>query len=88
MPHYGENQMFHWHKWIVITAKHRDEPVPDELTRYTGKFIDGVARPKTDILYRCDCGQVKSESIHGKWEIDDLLGCKQKEIAALEKMFD
>lgn len=65
----------HWkHKWVPVAARNRDEPVGTESTRFTGEFVKGISTPKTDILYRCECGAVKSDDIHGTWTLKQIQG--------------
>lgn len=66
--------MIHFHKYVPVSARHRSQPVFDSLTHLTGKFVDGVVIPQTDVLYRCQCGKVKAESLDGYWRIEDITG--------------
>lgn len=63
-----------FHKWIAVAVRTREQPVGTEMTRYTGEFVAGVATPKTDVLFRCSCGKIKSEDIHGYWTLEQITG--------------
>jgi len=68
--------MFMFHSWRVIAVYNRDEPMVDKLD---GDLIeDGdckpVTRPRTDILYRCPCGKVKTKTVQGKWTLEQVKG--------------
>lgn len=67
----------HWrHKWEVIAARQRSQPVADDLTRVPGRFVVDVVTPKTDVLWRCACGAVRSDDLHGYWTLEQLQGVK------------
>jgi len=56
---------FLFHEWEPVGTNVREEPAFDEY----GAQIVGVIRPKTDILYRCECGAVKVRIVTGRWTL-------------------
>jgi hypothetical protein len=63
------------HEWRIVAVYNRDELVADN----DGWVIEDekgerVTRPKTDILYYCECGKVKTITIQGKWTLEQING--------------
>lgn len=60
-----------FHNWIAVAATVRNRPVlrPDE----TGVILD-MSVPETDVLFRCECGKLKSVMIPGRWTFEPVAG--------------
>lgn len=58
-----------FHKWVAVAAKNRLEPFREPLTLEIRK---DVAAAKTDVLYCCDCGRIKTVTILGTWTLSDV----------------
>lgn len=57
---------FHWHKWEIVASNIRIQPI------LVGGLHEDIGVPNTDILYKCSCGKVKEDSIHGRWTLEQL----------------
>ena len=61
--------MFISHDWKVKAVHTRIEPAINSLTL---EVVENVGRAKTDILYVCDCGKVKTKTVRGTWKLDEV----------------
>ncbi len=53
--------MFLDHEWKAKAVYCRAEPIYNE-PNYT--------KPRTDILYVCSCGKVKTKTVQGTWKLE------------------
>lgn len=58
------------HSWTPVAAYTRFQPFMDPLSREIRK---DVGDSKTDVLYRCECGRVRSGVISGRWTMEQIL---------------
>ena len=64
-----------FHDWKPIAANYRLQPMfkgADGVV--TGEIVQGVGISKTDVLWKCNCGKVKSTTVHGKWTLEQING--------------
>jgi hypothetical protein len=66
-------KLFHRHTWKAIAVNH--------LERYThGRFENGLYIPvpnppkrhETEILQRCECGELQTRSLVGLWRLEEV----------------
>lgn len=63
--------MFWSHEWQAVAVYERNQPFYDEDSY---KISDDVIVPRTDVLYRCSCGKLKSVAVPGRWTLDQVNG--------------
>lgn len=62
--------MFHFHKWIPISAK-----VVSEIPKWfldSGKDYSLVGERFTHVLHKCRCGKLKTEKLTGDWKLEEI----------------
>ena len=65
-------RLFHFHKWRAVSV--------NNITCRARHTIGGVPMghlptrewPATTILFRCECGDVKTQEIEGHWTLADV----------------
>lgn len=74
---------WHIHKWQAVATINRDQPIYDpgfpnetSTSKAVSRILAERAAPKTDILWRCSCGKVKTTTIQSKWTLDQVRGEK------------
>lgn len=60
--------MFCFHDWRLKGVCNRIEPL---LDCFGGALID-VGNSRTDVLYVCPCGKVKTKTLRGTWTLEQV----------------
>lgn len=60
----------HWHDWEIVASNIRVQPILTGGIQLESNREIGT--PYTDILYKCACGKIKEDSIHGRWTLEQL----------------
>src|SRR5882762_3586356 len=70
-----------FHEWKAVATVNRDQPIWDQkfpnetaTSKAVSRVLAEVAAPKTDILWRCSCGKVKTTTIQSTWTLDQVRG--------------
>ncbi len=59
--------LFHRHHWVAVAAQ--------KLYYKTARFgvpIEGTESPITEVLLKCECGDVRTKMVDGHWTIEDI----------------
>jgi hypothetical protein len=64
-----------FHNWKPVAANYRFQPMfKGSVGAVTGELLEGVGSSKTDVLWRCECGKIKSTTLDGKWTLEQING--------------
>ena len=62
-----------FHEWKAVAMMQRNQPLP-KVTELQINAPPGttLVYPKTDVLYQCKCGKLKSQELDGRWTMEQI----------------